>query len=93
MFSSNPGPSWVHPFLISSLRISPRGFERNVFRRDRTEQLVPGFDERLGAFALQIGGQLVIVDARLAELGDHLVRIAAVDGQKLTQFAVIGESK
>ena len=93
MFFLEPWPILGPSLLISSLRISPRGFERNVFRRDRAEQLVPGFDERLGAFALQIGGQLVMVDARLAELGDHLLRIAAVDGQKLTQFAVIGESK
>ena len=80
----------ILPILVPS---SPGSFEQNVFRRNGGEQLVPGFDEGLGAFTLEIGGELVVVDARLAELGDRLLGVAAVDGQKLTQFAMVGEGK
>src|SRR5581483_4600210 len=72
---------------------SRSAFQSDVFRSDRSKQFVPGFNERLGAFALQIGGELVMVDTGLAELGDHLLRIATVDRHKLAQLAVIGESE
>ena len=59
---------------------------------DLVEQILPGSDERLGAVALQIGREPVIVDAGLGKRSDHLLGIAAIQRQYLaTQLGVIGK--
>ena len=71
--------------------ISTGSFERGVLRLDAVEQILPGCDERRGAFALKIGCEFFIVDAGLGKRGDHAFGIAAILRQDLTQCAVIGE--
>ena len=40
--------------------ISAGGFERSGLRLDAVEQILPGFDERLGSFALKVGREYFI---------------------------------
>ena len=58
--------------------ISTGSFERGILRLDAVEQILPGCDERRGAFALKIGCKFLIVDAGLGKRGDHLLGIAAI---------------
>src|ERR1035437_6100835 len=75
--------------MVSS--VSAVSFERGLLRADAADQVLPGFDKGVSTLALQIGGQLVIVDAGLGECRDHLFGIAAIERQDLTRCAVIGE--
>ena len=65
----------------SSWWISTGSFERGALRADAVEQILPGLDERFGSFALQIGGELFIVDTGLSKGGDYTLGIAAILGR------------
>ena len=91
-FSSNSGQSWV-PSLIDRSGSHPVALRVTFFDaialsssfQDLTNDSVPS--------RCRSAASCSIVDARIAELGDQLLRIAAVGRHKLTQFAVVGESK
>src|ERR1035437_5919238 len=62
----------------------PGSFVSGNLRCNRGKHLVPVFHKRSGGFALEIGGELVAVDARFGELCNHLFGIAAVSFHELT---------
>ena len=61
------------------------------FQLDGIEQILPGFYEGFSAFALQIGGKLVMVNADMRELGYYLPSISPVKGQELSQDPMVGK--
>lgn len=89
----DPVPLEVVPFANSTMQTSSSGFERRAFRPDGIEQLLPGFYEGFSAFALEVGGQAVMIDAGLRKLGDHLFGISPVMRQELSQHPMVGEGK
>ena len=47
--------------------------------------------ERVGAFLLELRGERIVIDARLRELREHLLGVAAVAGSIAADRPVIGE--
>src|SRR5215467_1554554 len=58
---------------------------------DHRQELVPGLDERLRALVLELGPERIDVDTGLGEPGQHLLTVATVGRQDLTELAVLGE--
>ncbi len=58
---------------------------------DRRQQILPGVVEGPLALLLETGGERANVDSGAGELGQNLLRIAAVLGQGLADRAVVGE--
>jgi hypothetical protein len=44
------------------------------------QQIVPGFDEGLGARSLEVFGQLAGVNANAGETGEHGLAVPAIEG-------------
>ena len=60
-------------------------FVSGNLRCNRGKHLAPVFHERSAGFVLDIGGELVTVDARFSELCNHLFSIAPVSFHELTR--------
>src|SRR5215470_15101461 len=69
---------------------SARLREPGALRRDHPQEVLPGFDERLGSLVLEPSGEGVDVDAGLRERRQHLLAVAAVDGQERADVSVVG---
>ena len=58
---------------------------------DNLHQIVPGADERFGAFVLELCAQVINVDARRRELVQHCFAVAAVGRHDLAEISMIRE--
>jgi len=70
---------------------SRSGARRMGLRFDAQQQIVPGFDERLGALSLELFRQLAGVDAFAGETIQHGLAIPAIDGQSTRNLPMVGK--
>src|SRR5580698_1288156 len=68
-----------------------RGGERRALVRDALQELVPGLDERLRPFDLELLRECAGVDARVRKARYHLFRIAAVSRHRGSDLALASE--
>src|SRR5207237_10862039 len=65
--------------------------ERVALLCDAGEELVPGFDERGSALALEVGRERIEVDAGLRESIEHLLGVSSVVRQHRADVSMVGE--
>jgi hypothetical protein len=70
--------------------VSTRSLEHSGFGIDDAHQVVPGFDERFGAFFLKLVRQYMDVNAFPSELCQFVFGVHAVRGQVVADIGVIG---
>src|SRR5262249_59179593 len=58
---------------------------------DAAEQVFPRLDERRGAVLLELQGEGIDVDPRLAEAADHRLAVATVPREERSDLTVVGE--
>src|SRR5262245_23808497 len=68
-----------------------RSLEHGGFGTDHAHQVVPGFDEGLGAFVLKLSRQCIDIDLRIGEPCQLLFEVAAVRGNGCADIAVVRE--
>ena len=85
MVGSAGGRRWRHRGVRSPVDFEPLALSWEEARAagglvqcNRGKHLVPVFHKRSGGFALEIGGEVVAVDARSGELCNHLFCIVSV---------------
>src|SRR5262245_1845530 len=83
-------PRWAagRDFAFTALA---RSLEYGGFGADHTHQVVPGFDEGLGAFVLKLSRQCIDIDLRIGEPCQLLFEVAAVRGERCADLAVVRE--
>src|SRR5262245_8128545 len=79
--------SWLFAEPYGSARLP----DRSALGLDARHEVVPGPDERRGAFVLEARGQGADVHARLGEAGQDRLAVASVRGKRRSGFAVVGE--
>src|SRR5262249_60603332 len=87
-----PSGVWWSGWGCSSASLrGVQGAEGGALLVDVGDQVVPGVAEAFGPVVLQLRGESVDVDARLGELGQHRLRVAAVGGHRLRGVARVRE--